>query len=57
MGTLNLYQEMTDILQSDLTKFDHQSLAKMAEKWPGNGLLGPKMAIFKVSTKYPLWVL
>ena len=42
-----MYQEMSDIIQSDLIKFDHQSLVKMAEKWPENGLLGPKMAIFK----------
>ena len=57
VGTLMLYQEMPDIIQSDLIKFDHQSLVKMAEKWPENGLFGPKMAIFEVSTKYPLWVL
>ena len=42
------YQEMSDIIQSDLIKFDNQSLVKMAEKWPENGLLGPKIAIFKV---------
>ena len=47
VGTLKLYQEMPDIIQSDLIKFDHQSLVKMAEKWPENGLFGPKMAIFE----------
>ena len=57
VGTLKLCQKIPDIIQSDLIKFDNQSLVKMAEKWPKNGLLGPKMAIFEVSTKYPLWVL
>ena len=56
VGTLKLCQKIPDIIQSDLIKFDNQSLVKMAEKWPENGLLGPKMAIFEVSTKYHLWV-
>ena len=47
MGTLKLYQEMSDIIQSDLMKIDHRSLVKMAKKWPENGLFGPKMAIFE----------
>ena len=51
VGTLKLCQKIPDIIQSDLIKFDNQSLVKMAEKWPENGLLGPKMAIFAVSTK------
>ena len=55
VGTLKLYQEMPDIIQIDLTNFYHKSLATMAEKWPENGLLMPKMAIFEVSTKYPLY--
>ena len=38
---------MPDTIQSDLVKFDHQSLVKTAEKWPKNGLFGPKMAIFE----------
>ena len=50
-----MYQEMSDIIQSDLIKFDHQSLVKMAEKWPENGLLGPKMAIFEVLKFWPSW--
>ena len=57
VGTLKLYQEMPDIIQIDLTNFDDKYLEKMAEKWPKNFLLGPKMAIFEVSTKYPLLVL
>ena len=51
VGTLKMYQEMSDIIQSDLIKFDHQSLVKMAEKWPENGpkmdYLGPKWPFLK----------
>ena len=54
VGILKLCQKIPDIIYIDLTKFDHQSLAKLAEKWPENVLFGPEMAIFKVSTKYPL---
>ena len=32
VGTLKLYQEMPEIIQSDLIKLDHQYLAKMAQK-------------------------
>ena len=55
-----------------INKFDHQFLGKMAQKWHNrtqkwpfskyqqSTLLGPtrpKMAIFKVTAKYLLWVL
>ena len=50
VGTLKLYQEMPDIIQSDLIKFDHQYLAKMAEKWAENGLFGPNIIIIIKST-------
>ena len=43
VGTLKMYQEMSDIIQSDLIKFDHQSSVKMAEKWPE---MGPKWPIW-----------